>query len=498
MSATSKTIRTRVEDIVLDWLTSAAFHAFGAPTTWAELLGFLTGLGHGLVGGAAAHRELAGRDRQRAAAHGRVRARRALRRCLAAGGLRDPRRLRLVAAGGPGDARRSAARPAPSGVCSPWPGVLLTVVLWWYLDRFTGSTVPWPDAATTAVSLLATYGQTRRLVESWWLWIAVDVVYVPLYGYKDLWLTAVLYVAFLGLCVLGLRAWRQALAGAPPRCRRDARPRRRQVLPAARRTPPPHRHRRPRLRPGHRRRRAVQRRVDPARDPPRAGCARCTRPARTCGSPACTATCRSTTTTPTSGRRTTRSSAAPSARDGRRRLLLRGVRRRARPPLRRPARGGRPGPARCAGVRDRGPRGSRGQLGVPGPAGARLAGPPGGRRRRRVDRHHHPGPGARRPSSGCAAGPSPATRWVPEYGPDPHRTEDGRPGVKVEDLVWDRDDFLTVVREQNAAEDAAARAGGPLLICDTDAFATAIWEERYLGSASPRVRPPPANRPCTC
>jgi NadR type nicotinamide-nucleotide adenylyltransferase len=79
------------------------------------------------------------------------------------------------------------------------------------------------------------------------------------------------------------------------------------------------------------------------------------------------------------------------------------------------------------------------------------------------------------------------TRWVPEYG----RTLTAlkmAAGVKVEDLVWDRADFLTVVREQNAAEDAAARAGGPLLICDTDAFATAIWEERYLGSASPQVR----------
>ncbi|GAA3242638.1 AAA family ATPase [Dactylosporangium siamense] len=79
------------------------------------------------------------------------------------------------------------------------------------------------------------------------------------------------------------------------------------------------------------------------------------------------------------------------------------------------------------------------------------------------------------------------TRWVPEYGRTLTELKMAG-GVKVEDLVWDRDDFLTVVREQNAAEDAAARAGGPLLICDTDAFATAIWEERYLGSASPRVR----------
>nr|WP_309234050.1 ATP-binding protein [Micromonospora sp. ATA51] len=41
---------------------------------------------------------------------------------------------------------------------------------------------------------------------------------------------------------------------------------------------------------------------------------------------------------------------------------------------------------------------------------------------------------------------------------------------------------------QQAAEDAVARTSGPLLFCDTDARATAVWEERYLGSASPVVR----------
>ncbi len=44
----------------------------------------------------------------------------------------------------------------------------------------------------------------------WWVWIAVDVVYVGAYLFKSLHVTAALYVFFLGLAVFGLRAWSAA------------------------------------------------------------------------------------------------------------------------------------------------------------------------------------------------------------------------------------------------------------------------------------------------
>lgn len=99
-------------------------------------------------------------------------------------------------------------------------GVVGTVGLTILLDTVTDSSVPLPDAVTTVLSLLATWGQARKKLESWWLWIAADVIYVPLYAYKDLWLTAALYVGFLALCVLGLRTWQadympRAAAGKP-------------------------------------------------------------------------------------------------------------------------------------------------------------------------------------------------------------------------------------------------------------------------------------------
>jgi nicotinamide mononucleotide transporter len=84
-------------------------------------------------------------------------------------------------------------------------------VLWFVLARYTDSVVPGWDAVTTAISLAATWGQCRKLLESWYLWILADLVYIPLYIYKGLRLTAVLYVVFLVLCLMGLSAWRKAL-----------------------------------------------------------------------------------------------------------------------------------------------------------------------------------------------------------------------------------------------------------------------------------------------
>ncbi len=55
------------------------------------------------------------------------------------------------------------------------------------------------------------------------------------------------------------------------------------------------------------------------------------------------------------------------------------------------------------------------------------------------------------------------------------------------DLVWRDEEFEQIARRQNELEDARALDTGLLLLCDTDAWTTSLWQERYLGRASREV-----------
>jgi NadR type nicotinamide-nucleotide adenylyltransferase len=86
-----------------------------------------------------------------------------------------------------------------------------------------------------------------------------------------------------------------------------------------------------------------------------------------------------------------------------------------------------------------------------------------------------------------------ATRWVPEYGRlyceeklAAARRQDP-PDLWIGDLPWSSEEFTLIAERHLALEDAAARSGSPLLVCDTDAFATGLWHERYLGRPAPDV-----------
>jgi nicotinamide mononucleotide transporter len=76
-----------------------------------------------------------------------------------------------------------------------------------FLKAYTNTDVPHADGFLTAGSLLGTWLLARKHIENWHVWIAVDVLYVGLYVYKGLMLTAILYAVFVVMAAVGLRAW---------------------------------------------------------------------------------------------------------------------------------------------------------------------------------------------------------------------------------------------------------------------------------------------------
>jgi len=90
-------------------------------------------------------------------------------------------------------------------------GVAGSVMLGYVMASFTDAHIPWLDSALTSFSLVAQFWMARKYVANWWLWIAVDIIYVGVYVYKDLNLTAGLYAGFIVLAVIGLRNWQRQL-----------------------------------------------------------------------------------------------------------------------------------------------------------------------------------------------------------------------------------------------------------------------------------------------
>jgi len=86
-----------------------------------------------------------------------------------------------------------------------------SVLLGTLLHHETDAALPYMDAALSSTSLVAQWMMTRKLLENWLVWIAVDVLYVGMFVYKGLYLTSGLYAVFLVLAVRGFIDWRRSM-----------------------------------------------------------------------------------------------------------------------------------------------------------------------------------------------------------------------------------------------------------------------------------------------
>lgn len=85
--------------------------------------------------------------------------------------------------------------------------IVLTAGHGFLLHSLTDASFPFVDSVILIFSIVAQFLLMRRKLESWCFWILVDLVAVPLYAAKELYLTSAIYFLFLINAVFGLLNW---------------------------------------------------------------------------------------------------------------------------------------------------------------------------------------------------------------------------------------------------------------------------------------------------
>jgi len=89
--------------------------------------------------------------------------------------------------------------------------VLLSFVSGYLLSEHSSAAWPYIDSFTTWASVITTYLVARKYLQNWLYWIVIDTVSVPLYIDRGLSLTALLFVAYVVIAVVGYFKWREHL-----------------------------------------------------------------------------------------------------------------------------------------------------------------------------------------------------------------------------------------------------------------------------------------------
>jgi len=87
----------------------------------------------------------------------------------------------------------------------------LTIVSGYLLNEHSTAAWPYVDSFTTWASVITTYLVARKFLQNWLYWIVIDTVSVPLYIDRGLNLTALLFVAYVIIAVVGYFKWRDHL-----------------------------------------------------------------------------------------------------------------------------------------------------------------------------------------------------------------------------------------------------------------------------------------------
>ena len=87
--------------------------------------------------------------------------------------------------------------------------LIFTLALGSFLKQGTDASLPFIDSFCTACSLVAQVFLARKVIENWLIWIFVDIIYVGVYLFKDLHLTAGMYALYIIIAIIGYIDWKK-------------------------------------------------------------------------------------------------------------------------------------------------------------------------------------------------------------------------------------------------------------------------------------------------
>ena len=83
----------------------------------------------------------------------------------------------------------------------------LTLLFGYVLDNYTSAALPYLDSFTTWGAVVTTYMVTRKVLENWLYWIVIDGAAIYLYIDREMYLTALLFVLYVILVIIGFFQW---------------------------------------------------------------------------------------------------------------------------------------------------------------------------------------------------------------------------------------------------------------------------------------------------
>jgi nicotinamide mononucleotide transporter len=92
--------------------------------------------------------------------------------------------------------------------------ILILLLAWlngWVMQTYTAAVWPYIDSFTTWASVLTTFMVIYKILENWLYWFVIDGISIYLYIDRGLYLTALLFLAYVVIVIFGFINWRRVM-----------------------------------------------------------------------------------------------------------------------------------------------------------------------------------------------------------------------------------------------------------------------------------------------